>query len=225
MAVRDLVRAHKCAGQLVPPESWYSLRGPILFARPKRMGRKTAHRGGANPLLPQRKCALPYVPHPQRTIAGTCRAAVPARSCNWRLRSTHWLASAPQGGPDPCAPSQGAPRSGGGWSIAGHPFDPDRSDIGATPSLPVVGSPLRGGTRALPRHRAVGRPDPGRRCRQQQPEHTTVGCANVHPYRLGGHRPSAGTGCGINFHPLSQAGYGRACAETGCAAVRQLDTF
>ena len=60
------------------------------------------------------------------------------------------------GRPDPCAPSQGAPRSGGGCIDAGHPVEPDRSDMGTTPSL------LRGGTRALPRHptagAAIGRP-------------------------------------------------------------------
>ena len=50
-------------------------------------------------------------------------------------------------------------------------------------SSPIVGEP-----RALPRQRTVGRPDPGRRCRQPEVKSTFVGCSNVRPRRRGGHR-------------------------------------
>ena len=89
----------------------------------------------------------PLCTPPARTIAGTLQCG---SACTFHLR-----AIPPQGRPDPCAPSQGAPRSGGGCIVVGHPVDPDRSDVGTTPSLPLVGSPLRGGTRALPRQREV----------------------------------------------------------------------
>ena len=101
--------------------------------------------------------------------------------------------SAPQGRPDPCAPSQGAPRSGGGCIVAGYPIDPDRSDMGTTPSLPAVGSPLRGGTRALPRQ------TPGRRCRQPEVESAFVGCSNVRLSRRGG--PCGRPGRQLQYEP------------------------
>ena len=164
----------------------------------------------------------------------------------WRMaRPSCPLASTPQGRQDPCAPSQGAPRSGGGCIVAGHPIDPDRSDMGTIPTAPArqrlasptigevafakqmtercqgrfvgsgcpavwqldtsqsrlrrASSPIVGEPRALTRHRTVGRPEPGRRCRQPERESAFVSCSNVRLSRRGG--PCGRPGRQLQYEP------------------------
>ena len=99
MAVRGLVRAHECAGRLVYPGNWDSLRGPLSFVRAKERGKKTAHRGYVRLqiydlasrtmrqlalILCSRKGLAPSPMYPTRSAPSQVHrsAAVPARSCN-----------------------------------------------------------------------------------------------------------------------------------------------